>query len=79
MEPIHIFYKEFPLDENNIFNENITHKNEIEKVKFRKSLEYAVTRPLINQDIDSTLVAVTDTNRQNVSSILFQKPLKEIK
>ena len=40
MESIHIFYKELPVDENNIFNENITIKNKVENVKF-KSLEYA--------------------------------------
>ena len=30
MEPIHIFYKELPVDENNIFTANITEKNEVE-------------------------------------------------
>ena len=60
MEPIHIFYKELPADENNIFTADITEKNEVENVKFKKSLAYAVTGLLINQDIGSTLVTVTD-------------------
>ena len=59
MEPIHIFYKELPGDENNIF----TAKNELQNVKFKKSLEYAVTGLSINQDIGSVLMTVTDTNR----------------
>ena len=60
MEPIHIFYKELPADENNIFTADITEKNEVENVKFKKSLAYAVTGLLINQDIGSALVTVTD-------------------
>ena len=43
MKLIHIFYKELPVDENNIFTANITEKNEVEKKRFRKSTEYAVT------------------------------------
>ena len=49
MEPIHIFYIELPVNENNIFTANITEKNEVENVKFNKSLEYAVTGLSINQ------------------------------
>ena len=48
MEPIYIFYKEIPVEENNIFTANVTEKNEVEKVKFRKSAEYAITELLIN-------------------------------
>ena len=65
MEPIHIFYKELPVDENNIFTANITAKNEVENVKFKKSLEYAVTELSINQDIGSALMTETNIDRQN--------------
>ena len=65
MEPIHIFYKELPVDENNIFTANITAKNEFENVKFKKSLEYAVTGLSINQDIGSALMTETNIDRQN--------------
>ena len=54
-------------------------RNEEEYVKFKKSVEYAVTGLSINQDIDSNLVAVTETDRQNILSYLIQKVLKEIK
>ena len=79
MEPIHIFYKELPVDENNIFTANITEKIEVEKKKFRKSTEYAATGLSIIQDIDFSLVAVTDTDKQNVLGNLIQKLVKEIK
>ena len=79
MEPIHIFYKELPVDENNIFTANITEKIEVEKKKFRKSTEYAATGLSIIQDIDFSLVAVTDTDRQNILGNLIQKLVKEIK
>ena len=79
MEPIHIFYKELPVDENNIFIVDITEKNEEENVRFKKSLEYAVTGLSINQDTDSSLVTVTDINRQNFLSNTIQNLVKERK
>ena len=64
MEPIHIFYKELPLDENNIFTSNLAEQNEVEEGKFKKSKEYGVTGLSINQDVDSDLVAVIDTEKK---------------
>ena len=75
MEPIHIFYKEIPVDENNIFTVNIAE----EEVRFKKSKEYAVIGLPINQDINCSLAAVTDTVRQEAISNLIQKLLKEKK
>ena len=43
MERVHVFYKELPTDENNIFTADIAEKIEVENVKFEKSQEYAVT------------------------------------
>ena len=79
MEPIHIFCKELPVDENNIFIANITEKNEVENVRFKLSLEYAVTGLSINQDIGSALVTVTDVDRQNFLSNTIQKLVKKKK
>ena len=72
MEPIHIFYKELPVDENNIFTANTAEKNEVENVKFNKSFEYAV---IINQKIgsDSKLVTITDVYKLNEISNNIQK------
>ena len=77
MEPIHIFYKELPADENKIFTANITWKNEIENVRFKKLLEYTVTGLSINQDTGSALVTVTDIDRQNCLINTKQKLVKE--
>ena len=69
-----MFYNELPVD---IFAANITEKNEVEEDKFEKSREYAVTGLSINQDTDSSLVAVTDTDRQDTISTFLQKLAKE--
>ena len=79
MEPIHKFYKELPIDQNNIFTANLAEKNEVEEVSFKKSREYAITGLSDNQDVDSGLVAVTDIDRQEVISNLIQKLVKEKK
>ena len=79
MEPIHIFYKELPVDESNIFTANRAEEIEKEEVRFQKSKEYAVTGLFINQDIDSRLVAVTHADWQEAISNLIQKLLKEKK
>ena len=77
MQPIHIFYKELPVDENNIFMVDITEKTRW--TMFKKSVEYAVTGLSINQDINSKIVAVTDTDREHFLSNLIQKHVKDIK
>ena len=77
MEPVHIFYKDLPVDENNIFIANLTEKNEVEEVKFKKSREYAVTRLSVNQDIGTDFIAVGETDRQEVLSKLIQNLVKE--
>ena len=80
MEPVHIFYRELPTAKNNIFTANIAKKkNEVENVKFKTSVEYAVTGLSINQNIDSSLVAVTDTETQYVLSNVIQNHIKETK
>ena len=57
----------------------LTEKNEVKKVKFRRSIEYGVTGLSINQDIDSGLIAVTDTDRQEAITNLIQRFVKEKK
>ena len=79
MEPIHILYKELSTDKNNIFTANLAEKNEVEEVKFKKSREYAVTDLSINQDLDSKVITVTDTDRLETISNLIQKLVKDKK
>ena len=76
MEPVHIFYKELPADENNSFTADITEKNEVEYVKFKKSQEYAVTGLSTYQDVGSELVTVTDTDRLKFLSNSIQNIVK---
>lgn len=77
MKPIHIFHKKLPVDAKNIFTADIMEKNEFEKVKLKKSLEYAVTGLPINQDIGSTLLTVTDMDQQNFLNNSIQKVVKK--
>ena len=80
MEPIQIFYKQLPVDEDNIFMAVITEKNEVENVKFKKNYWNMQWLGLpINQNIGSTLVSVTDIDQQDFLSNTLQKPLKEKK
>ena len=76
MEPIHIFYEELPVNENNIFIANLTEKNEVKNVRFKKSLEYSVTGVSISQDIGWTLA---DIDRQNFLRNTIQNLVKEKK
>ena len=76
MEPVHIFYKDLPVDENNIFIVNLTEKNQVEEVKFKKSREYAVTGLSVNQDIGTDFIAVGETDREEVLSKLIQTLVK---
>ena len=77
MEPVHVFNKDFPVDENNIFVANLTEKNEAEEIKFKKSREYAVTGLSMNQEIGTDFIAVEETDRQEVLNKLIQKLVKE--
>ena len=79
MEPTDIFYKELPVDKNNIFNANIAEKNEVEEVKFKKSKEYAVTGLSVNKDTDSSLVMKRDTDRPRYNKYLDTRLVKEKK
>ena len=76
MEPTHIFYKELPIDENNIFTANISEKNEVQNILFRKSNEYAGNGLTINQSTDN-LIEVTDRNRKRIQQELIENLLKE--
>ena len=44
-------------------------KNEVEEVKFKKSKGYAVTGLSIHQDVESDLVAVTDTEKKKKQKV----------
>ena len=65
MEPTHIFYKQLPIDENNVFTANVSKKNEVQNILFRKSNEYAIIVLVISQNTDN-LIEVSDRNRKRI-------------
>ena len=50
MESSHVFYKELPVDKDNIFSANLAEDNEIEQIKFKKLKKYAMSGLSINQN-----------------------------
>ena len=78
MESLHIFYKELPIDEDNTFTANLSEKNEVQEILFKKSKEYAVNGFSINQDRDN-LIEVTERNRKKILQELIESLLKEEK
>ena len=65
MEPTHIFYKQLPIDENNVFTAKERKKNEVQNILFRKSNEYAIIVLVISQNTDN-LIEVSDRNRKRI-------------
>ena len=65
MEPTQIFYKQLPIDENNVFTANVSKKNEVQNILFRKSNEYAIIVLVISQNTDN-LIEVSDRNRKRM-------------
>ena len=78
MEPTYIFYNELPIGKNNIFTANISEKNKVQNMLFRKSNEYVVTGLTINQNTNS-LIEVTNRNRKRMPQELIENLLKEEK
>ena len=49
MEFSHIFSKEVPVDEDNIFSLNLSENNKVDSLKFDKSKKYEISRLSIKQ------------------------------
>ena len=73
------FTRSFLLIKNNIFTANLAEKYDVEEVTFKKSREHVVTVLSINQDLDSKISAVCDTDRLETISNLIQKLVKNKK
>ena len=52
----HFFYKELPLDNDNIFSANLTENNKVERIKFDKSKLFAISGLSIDQTVDRTVL-----------------------
>ena len=73
------FTRSFLLIKNNIFTANLAEKYDAEEVTLKKSRENVVTVLSINQDLDSKISAVCDTDRLETISNLIQKLVKNKK
>ena len=70
MEFSHVFYKEPPVDEDNIFSANLTENNEIEQIKLKKSKIYAISGLSIDQDLKSNVSLPNTEGRKALRDIL---------
>ena len=71
MEFSHVFYKELPLDNDNIFSTNLTENNKVERIKFDKS-------KLIYQTVDRTIL-LPNTEWKNAHSEILRTYAEEKK
>ena len=78
MEPAHVCYNELPLDENNVFSANLT-EFKPNRVKFKKSNNYAISGLAINQDVNSDFVPLPNIDAQNELSDLIRTYSKKRK
>ena len=70
MEFCQVFYKEIPLDEDNIFSGNLMENNEVEQVKFKKSKIYTISGLSIDQDTQSNVSLPNVEEKKALSDIL---------
>ena len=78
MDPVHIFFKELEIDQDNTFIVNVSQENEVEV--FNTDTEYAVTGMVIKPDIaDSELVKIENTKEFDRISKEIQELIKNYK
>ena len=78
MDLLHIFYKELPVDDDNIFSANVAENNEIEEVSLKKDQKYMVTGLSINQKTDTDVI-IPDLNVRNSLSDMIKSYEEERK
>ena len=64
MDLSHIFYKELPIDDDNIFFAKLAQNNEIEKLPLKEDQKYLVTGPFVNAKTDTDLI-IPNLNARN--------------
>ena len=80
MDPVHIFFKELEIDQDNTFTANVSQENEVENVIFNTDKEYAVTGIVIKPDTaDSELVKIEYTKELDRISKEIQELIKNCK
>ena len=80
MDPVHIFFKELEIDQDNTFTANVSQENGVENVIFNTDKEYAVTGMVTKPDIvDSELVKIENTKELDRISKEIQELIKNYK
>ena len=80
MDPVHIFFKELEIDQDNTFTANVSQENKVENIVFNTDTEYAVTGMIIKPDIaDSELVKIEHTREFDRLSKEIQELIKNYK
>ena len=80
MDPVHIFFEELEIDQDNTFTANVSQENEVENVVFKTDKEYAVIGMVIKPDItDSELVKIENTKELDKISKEIQELIKNYK
>ena len=64
------FWKEIPVDEDNIFSTNLAENNEVEQIKFKKSKIYAISGLSVDQDIQFNVSLPNIERKKTLSDIL---------
>ena len=70
MDLSHIFYKELPVDDDNIFSANLAENNGIEEVSLKEDKKYMVTGLSINQKTDTGVVIPNLNARISLSDMI---------
>ena len=73
----YIFYKEVPVDEDNIFSINLSEDNGIDGVKLKKSKKYEISGLSINQSTGLGVLLPNIEGKKALSNIL--RTIKTIK
>ena len=67
-----VFYKELPVDEDNIFSANLTENNKIKQIiKLKKLKIYFINGLSIDQDLKSRVSLPNNEGRKSSSDILW--------
>ena len=80
MNPLHIYFKNIDIDQDQTFTVNFSKENEIENVVFDKDHEYAITRLKINAELpDKKIIKIENVKEQNRISGEIQEIIKNYK
>ena len=70
MEFLHTFYKELPIDEDNIFSLNLSENNKVDSVKFDKPKKYEISGFSINQSTGPGVFFLNVEGKKALNNVL---------